>query len=71
MIHTLTGHHNSINNVAFSPNNSKIISRNYDKTIKIWDALSGHHYSVMSVAFSPDSSKIISGWRKNMQAYFS
>ena len=57
----------------------RIVSGSGDNTVKIWDAftgqlintLTGHYDSVWSVAFSPDNSKIVSGWRKNMQAYFS
>ena len=70
LINTLTGHHDDVWSVAFSPYSSKIVSGSSDKTVKIWDALSdqlintltGHHDDVMSIAFSPDSSKNVSGF---------
>jgi len=63
------GHSGSVNSVAFSSDDLKIISGSWDNTVRIWDSssgreltkLEGHSSSVNSVAFSSDDSKIISG----------
>jgi hypothetical protein len=69
-----TGHQNSVNSVAFSPDGQRIVSGSYDNSVRVWDAVSGtqllklegHQAWVWSVAFSPDGSSIISagteGW---------
>jgi WD40 repeat protein len=70
-------HNSAVFNVAYSPDNLKIISGNEDSRIKIWDAQSGqlldtlidpgiinygsHASSVLSVAFSFDNLRIVSG----------
>ncbi|ABG52742.1 serine/threonine protein kinase with WD40 repeats [Trichodesmium erythraeum IMS101] len=68
---TLTGHFDSVNSVAFSPDNQILASGSRDKTIEIWDmtkgkrwfTLTGHGNSVSSVAFSPDNQMLASGSR--------
>jgi WD40 repeat protein len=63
------GHARPICSVVFSTDGSQIISRSWDNTVQVWDAVSGAHKhtleghtaNVTSVAFSPDSSQIISG----------
>lgn len=56
--------------IDISYNGEKIVSRSYDKKVRIWNAktgdaigkpLQGHTGSVMSVAFSADGEKIVSG----------
>lgn len=54
------GHHNTVNNVSFSPDGKRIASASDDKTVKIWN-LEGkeiksivHPSPVWSVIFSPD-----------------
>jgi WD40 repeat protein len=64
---TFTGHTDSINSAAFSPDGSRIVIASYDGTATIWDArsgvliktLNGHHDWVQSAAFSPDGSRIV------------
>jgi hypothetical protein len=68
-LHTLEGHTDRVNSVAYSPDGSRIVSGSKDNTIKIWDAASGrvlgshrrHTGDVSSVAYSPDGSMIASG----------
>jgi len=73
-IKVLSGHTESVNSIAFSPDGKTLISgsgdlREKDSTIKLWDiekgteirTLTGHGKRVISVAFSPDGSTIVSG----------
>jgi WD40 repeat protein len=65
-----TGHTDSVNSVAFSPDGNRIVSGSDDRTIRVWNAttgqmegspFTGHTDSVNSVAFSPDGNRIVSG----------
>ena len=64
------GHTGVISNMMFYPDNKKIISCSYDKTIRIWDALTQETISIISLNdidlkyfniqdISPDGTKII------------
>ena len=69
----LQGHDGHVYSVAFSPDDSKVVSGSMDKTVRVWDIsngteilppLRGHEDVVYSVAFSSDGSKIVSGSRR-------
>ncbi|MDB9401939.1 hypothetical protein PN459_18455, partial [Microcystis aeruginosa CS-567/02-A1] len=69
LIRTLTGHSDSVNAIALTPDGKTVISGSRDKTIKIWDVetgaekftLTGHSYSVNAIALTPDGKTVISG----------
>jgi len=69
LVATLTGHPNTVNSVAFSPDSRTLASGSYGHRIKLWDVqsqgeiatLTGHSSSVESVAFSPDGQTLASG----------
>ena len=66
---TLFGHTGGVCSVAFSPDESNIVSGSADTTVRVWDAstgqlleiFSGHTGPVRSVSFSPNGSQIASG----------
>ncbi|MEJ2118417.1 MAG: WD40 repeat domain-containing protein [Alphaproteobacteria bacterium] len=70
---TFTGHSNSVNSVAFSPDGRTALSGSKDNTLKLWDVASGkelrtftgHSNPVHSVAFSPDGRTALSGSKDN------
>jgi WD40 repeat protein len=63
----LKGHANSLYCVAFSPDDSRIITGSADKTARLWDAvtgrevltLKGHDNVVLSCLFTPNGNRII------------
>ncbi|MCI0639307.1 MAG: protein kinase [Gemmataceae bacterium] len=62
LLFTLTGHADSINAVAFSPDSLRLASASNDRTVQLWDTatgselftLRGHDGNVQCVAFSWD-----------------
>jgi len=60
-----TGHTDSVNSVAFSPDGTRIVSGSYDRTIRVWNATTGQMEGspftrhTNSAAFSPH--RIVSG----------
>lgn len=63
----LKGHANSLYSVAFSPDDTRIITGSADKTARLWDAvtgrevltLKGHDNVVLKCLFTPDGDRII------------
>ena len=62
LAHTLTGHSRYVSAVAFSPDDSLLVTGSWDGTARLWDVASGnevrtlahHKMAVISVVFSPD-----------------
>ena len=67
-LHVLTGHHDALYGIAFSPDGSQLATAGYDRIIKIWNTasgeilrtLKGHNGAVFGIAFSPDGSVLAS-----------
>jgi WD40 repeat protein len=76
LIASLSGHAESrnqdipstyINDIAFSPDGTRVVTSSQDKTARIWDSntantvaiLSGHTDDVMNAAFSPDGTRVV------------
>ncbi|OEK04929.1 hypothetical protein BFP71_15955 [Roseivirga misakiensis] len=65
----LSGHHDSVANLAFSPSGKLLASSSFDKFIILWDVekgkevlrLKGHHDTVYGLAFGRNGKLIVSG----------
>ncbi len=65
---TLTGHSDSVNAVAITPDGKQAVSASGDNTLKLWDlatgeelaTLTGHSSSVKAVAITPDGKQAVS-----------
>lgn len=68
LIHTLSGHDDTISQIKYSPNGKLIASAGWDKKIKIWhsesgdliNTIEGHKAGVNTLAFTPDGQVLIS-----------
>ncbi|HEY7783654.1 MAG TPA: WD40 repeat domain-containing protein [Pyrinomonadaceae bacterium] len=65
----LAGHQDWVNQAAYSPDGTRIVSASDDNTMKLWDAASGQEMAtitgrdgiqIKSCAFTPDGSRIVS-----------
>jgi len=67
--HTLTGHTDNVNRVAYSPQGNQVVSTSKDTTVRVWDVateecchiLIGHNVDVSFVTYSPRGDQIASG----------
>ncbi len=68
-MHTLSGHSDHINSVAFKADGKVLVSGSEDHSIKLWNpqtgallhTLSRHKEDVYAVAISPDGKTLASG----------
>ncbi|EGJ33197.1 MULTISPECIES: WD40 repeat domain-containing protein [Moorena] len=73
LLSTLSGHGDSVNAVAVTPDGTRVISGSSDHTVKVWDlntgaevlTLTGHTSPVNAVAVTPDGTRVISGASDN------
>lgn len=69
LVHTLTGHEQTVQALAFSPDGRRLLSGSVDNSIRLWDAgtgrhirtLNGHTGAVNTLAFLPGGMRAVSG----------
>jgi WD40 repeat protein len=70
----LTGHDDSINVIAISPDGKRLVSGGADNNIIVWDMntgnklkqFTGHYEGVLALAISPDGYTLVSGGGDNL-----
>ncbi|HEY9694275.1 MAG TPA: hypothetical protein V6D15_18895 [Oculatellaceae cyanobacterium] len=73
LLRTLTGHNDSVEAVAITPDGKSAVSGSSDFTLKVWDlqtgkeisTLNGHNAWVRAVAITPDGKSAVSGSSDN------
>ena len=68
LLRILTGHSDSVNAIAITPDGKQMVSGSEDGVLKVWDletgkqllTLSGHSKLVTAIAISPDNKRVIS-----------
>jgi WD40 repeat protein len=77
-LHTLYGHANKVEAVAYSPKGQTLATASGDHTVKLWNTstgqeritLKGHKDAVLAVAFSPDGQTLATGgWDKTVKLW--
>ena len=69
VLHTLSGHTDSVDSAAFSKDGKWLVTGSRDNNARVWDVASGklllllsaNSGTVESVAFSPDGTKVLTG----------
>jgi WD40 repeat protein len=69
LLHTLSGHSQPLECLAFSRDGTRLATGSTDTVVKLWDVatgdeiltLRGHSAGVVSLCFSPDGQKLVSG----------
>jgi len=75
ILHTLLGHGDTITSLAFSADNTKLVSGSVDKSARVWNladvkfpeaaAFTGHEAAVTAVAFNANATQVCSGAANN------
>ncbi len=48
LLHTMAGHEDGFSDVAYSPDGSRLVSTNWDGTIRVWDSATGQELLLLS-----------------------